>query len=419
MPPMEKSKKLTRDNPICWNSAHRTSRIAEPSGDNASTVSKNISTCREVAIDAAYNTLRDPSMRSMYDAQLKQGIDAVPNDETTQKSSQANIIDTEADDYILEDGNSVFDFEDDPNENDVSSEDVAKVRKHQIEISSACQRRSGSKSIESVPAKHDDKSTSAVATKTNEDKISLDEYPAGGVVISAKKLMTERMVEDKSRTVVRFEEAVWSDRNVVTPLNSELVRRAAVENTKHSVETEKNIVNTDVPNFLPKSKAYVFALDDDDSNHISTTSHLSGLASSVLDKSFNYSFKYIIFKNRENPSVGRCGHVQSKRRYERIMPKKNYEIHRSNVPYLDESVSSESDTKFSDYYSDDDSSVSTLGTITQSDWCFTISDAKDACDQMISSVAELPKIIGEICGFNRAGRSRDRQSRRHRRRSSR
>lgn len=269
--------------------------------------------------------------------------------------------------------------------------------------------KKGSKSIESVPAKDDGKPTTAVTTETNKDETYMDEYPTGGVVMSAKKLTTESMVEVKSRAVIRFEEAATNEPN-------------AVENTLHVVETEKNVFNTDAPNFLPKSKAYFFgALDDDDSNHKSTTSHLSGLASSVLDKSFDYSFKYVTFKNTENPIVGQCGHVQSKRRYERVKPKKNFEIHRNSMPFLDESVSSESGTKFSDYYSDDDSSVSTLGTITQSEWCFTYADAKDACDQMISSVAELPSIIGEICGFNGEGRSRARQSRRrrHRHRSSR
>lgn len=121
----------------------RTNDVVESSKDKASTVSTNISILRREAIDEAYNTLRDPSMRSRYDALLEHGIGAVLDDVTTQKSSQSYVIDTEADDSIFEDGHSVFDFEGDPNKNDVSSKDVLKEKCDQTETSTACQRRSG------------------------------------------------------------------------------------------------------------------------------------------------------------------------------------------------------------------------------------------------------------------------------------
>ncbi len=403
--------------------------VAKSSEENAFSMSKNISILRREAIDAAYNTLRNPLMRSRHDAQLKQGLDVVRNDGTTQKSLKANIIESEAADSIFEDGHSVFDFDDDPRENDELSKGALKEQTNHIEKSGASQKRSGKfkwlgsimkakkKSINSIdrtPVGEYEEVTSAVVAETKDEKNSLNESLAVGLDLSTQEVMPKTTVGDKSLGGFHYEQAIISEPNVVTPLNSELVRRAAGENTIHAVEGQYNIVTTNPP------ETYVFeALDDEDTNHISTNSHLSGLASFFLDKSFDHSFKYIIFKNRENLSLGRCGHIKSKQKHQIGISNKNTEIHRWNMSYVDESISSESGTKFSDNYSDDDSSVSTLGSITQNEWCFSYPDAKDACEQMISSVAELPSIIGEMCGLSGDGQSRVKHSRRHRHRSSR
>lgn len=337
-----------------------------------SKVSKNFLLLRKDALDIAYNTLRDSEKKANYEIQRAKGFDAVPiapnakviqfvgkdipgdirlvNWATYGGAPYVSCESDQADDdfSICTEGNSVFDFDDDAN---------------------------------------NDKQTPAVVTPTSTS--------------SGKKSHTFNWV-NSVKIKVEEKKKKASDgltKVVVTPTS------AAESLAKKSLPTD--VIPTYSSTLNLSSEAMSAMLDlDEGSVDISDISHLSGIASSPLEKQIDDFVKYIVFKTRCDPSILRCGNVRRKprnptRQNKRDSEKTSTHERRSK----EEMIASNRKSSYVDDTSDDnetsidysdDESVSTLASVSPADFCFTCGDAEDACNQMLHSIVDLPSAISEL-----------------------